>query len=146
MGRKYRFFIAMHMPPGRGLGKSECGRQKGGQTVPLLCIFHLAKWARPAHHSLKKIQGLPWWPRYSESACQCRGHRLDPWSAKIPRASGQLSPCTTTTEAHVPQSLCSATREDTARRSPLTETKSSPRSLQLEKACSQQRRPGTANN
>ena len=28
-----------------------------------------------------------------ESTCQCRGHRTNPWSGKIPRASGQLSPC-----------------------------------------------------
>ena len=39
MGRKYRFFIAMHIPLGRSLGKSGCGRQKGGQIVPLLRIF-----------------------------------------------------------------------------------------------------------
>ena len=29
----------------------------------------------------------------------CRGHRFDPWSGKIPRVSGQLSPCTAATEA-----------------------------------------------
>ena len=28
---------------------------------------------------------------------QCRGHRFDPWSRKIPHAAEQLSPCTTTT-------------------------------------------------
>ena len=33
-----------------------------------------------------------------ESACQCRGHRFDPWSRKIPHAMEQLSPCATTTE------------------------------------------------
>ena len=33
-----------------------------------------------------------------ESACQCRGHRFNPWSRKIPHATEQLSPCTTTTE------------------------------------------------
>ena len=32
----------------------------------------------------------------------CRGHGFDPWSRKIPSASGQLSPCATTTEAHTP--------------------------------------------
>ena len=30
--------------------------------------------------------------------CQCRGHRFDPRSGKIPYAMEQLSPCTTTTE------------------------------------------------
>ena len=29
---------------------------------------------------------------------QCRGHRFDPWSEKIPHVEKQLSPCTTTTE------------------------------------------------
>ena len=32
-----------------------------------------------------------------------RGHRFEPWSGKIPHASEQLSPCTTTTEAHAPR-------------------------------------------
>ena len=34
-----------------------------------------------------------------ESACWCRGHRFNPWSGKIPRASKELRRCTTTTEA-----------------------------------------------
>ena len=45
---------------------------------------------------------LPWWLRGKESACQCRGHRFDPWSRKIPRpacASQLPSPRTTTTGA-----------------------------------------------
>ena len=37
-----------------------------------------------------------------------------PWSGKIPRATGQLSLCTTTTKAHAPYSLCSTIREATA--------------------------------
>ena len=65
--------------------------------------------------------------------CQCRRHAFNPWSGKI-------STCTTTTEALAFQSLCSATREATAIRSPSTAMKSSPCSQQLEKACSQQRR------
>ena len=27
--------------------------------------------------------GIPWWLSGKESACQSRGHRLDPWSGKI---------------------------------------------------------------
>ena len=59
-------------------------------------------------------QELPWWLGGKESTLQCRRHRLDPWSRKIPHASEQLSLCTTvepvlwclgatwhTTEAHV---------------------------------------------
>ena len=43
-------------------------------------------------------------------------------------------------------SPCSATREATAKRSPHSATKSSPRSLQLQKAHKQQRRPNAAIN
>ena len=42
---------------------------------------------------------LSWWLSSKESACQCRRHRLDPWSRMIPRTSEQLSLCTTTRES-----------------------------------------------
>ena len=42
--------------------------------------------------------GLPWWRSGWESACQCRGHGLEPWSGRIPHASEQQSPWATTTE------------------------------------------------
>jgi len=38
------------------------------------------------------------WYSGEESACQCREHRFNPWSRKIPYAAEQLSPCATTTE------------------------------------------------
>ena len=49
--------------------------------------------------------GLPWWLSGKEFACQCKRHRFNPWSGKIPHALGQLS--------HTPQlwSLCSRARE-----------------------------------
>ena len=37
--------------------------------------------------------GLPLWLSGKESTCQCRRHRFDPWSGKIPRATEQLSLC-----------------------------------------------------
>ena len=49
--------------------------------------------------------------------CQCRGHGFYPWSGMIPHAEGQLSLCTTTTEAHTPWNLGFATRKATTRRS-----------------------------
>ena len=71
----------------------------------------------------KQISGLPWWRSGSESACQCRGHRFEPCSGKIPHAAEQLSRApqlpslcsrahepqllslhAATTEAHVPRS------------------------------------------
>ena len=45
--------------------------------------------------------GLLWWLICKESTCQCRRHRFNPRSGKIPQAAGQLSPCATTTEGHV---------------------------------------------
>ena len=45
-----------------------------------------------------KNRGLPWWLSGTESACQCRRQWLGPWSGKIPRALGQLSPCIATLE------------------------------------------------
>ena len=64
--------------------------------------------------------GLPWWLSGKESACQCRRHGFSPWSGKIPHATEQLSPHTTTIEpvpwslgAHVLQLLssCATTTE-----------------------------------
>ena len=40
----------------------------------------------------KMGKGLPWWRSGWESACQCRGHGLEPWSGKIPHAAEQLGP------------------------------------------------------
>ena len=31
-------------------------------------------------------KGLPWWLSGKESPCQCRRHRFNPWSVKIPHA------------------------------------------------------------
>ena len=48
---------------------------------------------------IEKIhEGLPWWHSCWESTCQCRGHRFDPWSGKVPHVAEQLGPCATTTE------------------------------------------------
>ena len=44
---------------------------------------------------------FPWWHRRQESAGQCRGHRFDPWSGKIPHASEKLSLCAATSKARV---------------------------------------------
>ena len=55
------------------------------------------------------------------------------------------SPRATTTEARAPGARAPQ-REATSMRSPHAATRSSPRSLQLEKACAQQRRPKAAKN
>ena len=92
--------------------------------------------------NFKIIRRLPWLSG-KESACQWRRHRFNPWSGKVPYVAEQLSLGATTietvlqslgattTEARIPQSSCSATREATTR-SLHTAIKSSPRSPQLE--------------
>ena len=49
-------------------------------------------------HLKCKVTRLLFWSSGEESTCQCRGHRFDPWSGKIPHAPGWLSPCTMTAE------------------------------------------------
>ena len=48
----------------------------------------------------KSAPGLPWWLHGKESACwcQCRRHKFDPWSGKMPHAMEQLNPWAATTE------------------------------------------------
>ena len=65
----------------------------------------------------KKKKLLPWWSGVQWLRIHLLMQGCSPWFGKIPHASGQLSPCITTTEARWPQSLCSATREATAGRS-----------------------------
>ena len=44
------------------------------------------------HNKEKKKLGLSWLLSGKESACQCRGHRFDPSSGKMPHASGATRP------------------------------------------------------
>ena len=50
------------------------------------------------HHILKYLQSYTLRSSGKESTCHCRGHGFDSWSRKIPHASEQLIPCTSTTE------------------------------------------------
>ena len=97
---------------------------------------------------------LPWWLNGKESACQCRRDGLDLgrshvlWSSEAherqllsPYSRAQklqlLSPHAITTEAGMPQSPFSSTRESTAvRKKPTTATGEKP----------VHQRPGTAKN
>ena len=83
-----------------------------------------------------------------EFTCQCRGHRFDSRSGKIPPAAEQLSPCTTiepvlqsqgtaNTKASALQSPCSSSGEATAMRNLHTAMKQAP-------ACYNQRKTHSA--
>ena len=50
---------------------------------------------------IKNIHTWTSYPVVKNPPANAGGHRFDPWSGKIPHALGQLSPCITTTEAHV---------------------------------------------
>ena len=66
----------------------------------------------PHSHQPSKVMHfrLPWWLSGKESTCQCKRHRFNPSSGKIPHAAEQLSLCTTTIEP-VLWSLGAATTE-----------------------------------
>ena len=53
-------------------------------------------------------EGFPGGSVVKKCACQCKRHRFDPWSWKIPQAVEQLSPCATVL------SLCSRAWKPTA--------------------------------
>ena len=64
-------------------------------TPPKLAI---ATHPFPTPTSRMDCPGLPSWSSGKECTCQCREHRFDPWSRKIPRAMERLSLCSATTE------------------------------------------------
>ena len=67
-------------------------------------------------------------PVVKKSACQCKWHRFDPWSGKIPHAMEQLSTCTTTPDTCGPRT-CALQQEKPLQREA--------QALQLQKtACS----------
>ena len=66
--------------------QKRCSNKKISQIIGLNCKLRITG------------LGLPWWRSGWESACQCRGHRFEPWSGKIPHAAEQLGPWATTTE------------------------------------------------
>ena len=113
----------------------------------------------------EEVLGRSQWSSDWESSCQCKRHRLDPGSGKIPRATGQLSPRSrlrwdphahraaepsilAPVRSHAPQS--SWARDPGSGEiprahgsQPLKPTHSRAHEPQLEKARGQQRRPST---
>ena len=73
-----------------------------------------------------------------------QGTRVRALVREDPTCRGATKPVRHNYWAHVPRARAPQQREATAMRSLHTATKSSPRSLQLEKARTQQRRPNTA--
>ena len=92
------------------------------------------KFSKAAGYKIN-TQGLPWWHSGWESACQCRGHRFEPWSGRIQHAAEWLGPWATTTEpAHLEPVLHNRRGRDSERPvhcdeewPPLAPTRESPR-------------------
>ena len=70
-----------------------------------------------------------------------QGHRLDPWSRKIAYASGQLSLCTTSTEAQTPRAHVSQQKKPPQQGAFALQLETSCQSLQLKKALAKQQAP-----
>ena len=74
--------------------------------------------------------------------------QLDPWSKKIPDAAERQSLCAATTEALVLWGPCAASvlcnKTRCCNKKPTHCNRGDPRSQQLQKACTQQRRPSAA--
>ena len=87
----------------------------------------------PSYALKKKPGGLPWWFSGWEYAYQGTGHKFDPWSRRIPHASGQLNPCATTTEPMHPRDRAPQ-QEEPLQREVHALQQSSPRSPQMGKA------------
>ena len=83
------------------IGKDEAGGPETGRGGS-------AVWA--SWRALLEHDGASSVARGRESTYQCRGHRLDPWSGKIPHAKEELSRCATATKP-VPWSPGAATTE-----------------------------------
>ena len=93
--------------PGGSVVKTLCSQCRGPEfdPCPESWIPHAATGSlhAPTKDSSRMLQlkiytQTSWLSSGQESTCQCRGHRFDSWSRKIPHAMGQLNPCATTTE------------------------------------------------
>ena len=70
------------------LSSSSSSNQQGKR---LLCMFKQRCNSLDFSHEQPRL-GLPWWLSGKESFCQCRRHRFNPWSRKIPHAMGATKP------------------------------------------------------
>ena len=88
--------------------KAERGEEASGEMLQVSTSWFMRR-KEVVSIMLQSRRRLPWWLSGKESACQCRRHRFNPWSRKIPLATNL---CTTTTEP-VLQSLRAVANEPT---------------------------------
>ena len=81
------------------VNKHTCNLNNADLTGEMIILVSLIKHVLLIFRAFETLlEGLPWWLSGKESTCQCRRHRFDPWSGRIPPAAGQLSLCTTAIE------------------------------------------------
>ena len=92
---------------GDGWALERKGKIKGTRVWEVYCVSPNQRTFNEKR-AASRISGLPWWLSGKESACQCRRHRFNPWSRKIPRAGGQHMPICHNYWGHLPTfwSLC----------------------------------------
>ena len=120
-----------------------CWRRCGEKGILLHywweCKLIRVLWRTELRFIKKPVVGLPW--RFSglEFTRLCRGQGFRPWSGRIPHAVEQLSPGATSTDP-----VLRNKRSRNSEKPMCTATKSSPHSLQLEKAHAKQQRSSAA--
>ena len=114
--------------------------------LPCFLCLHNPSFFKIAQYSQKRAKTgclthrlLFWRSSGWDSALQCRGHSVDPWSWRIPHASGHLSPWATTAEPR----YCNDWSLYTSWNLEL-QLESNLHLLQLKNVCVQQHRPSTA--
>ena len=92
-------------PAGRSSGSR--GQHQSKQSGEKACVWTEDRgWLprTPEQPSVKEdLLGLPWWSSGKECASQCRGRGFDPWSGKIPRATGRAQCMSLCSRARAPQ-------------------------------------------
>ena len=120
-------------------GGRSCSGMRGGPYGTIGSTLAKMKWREILREGmvLENPCRLPGWSSGWESACQHWGHR----SRKIPHATGHLSPCATTTEAHLPRAHSLQQEKPPQWEACSSQPESSRHSPQLEKGHAQTAEP-----
>ena len=86
-----RLGFSLKEHPGRGVNSGVRLQLRTTAQVITVPSGHTQSRRNPGHTKLGLFWRLLWWFRGKESACQCRGSGLNPWSGNSPHVAEQLS-------------------------------------------------------